>query len=305
MEIAGTVRAVGSGTHKLKAGDYVCCLYPHHFDTAIVVNESDCKILSASEPIGDLLGQIHPLITSLHVARLLRLSQGDQVLVDCQQLHLAHSFAQIALLRASGAYVTFYSDAGLGMLQHLGSKVKLVDRQTALRQAVSNNLFDAVLTDAKDGFQLLSNVVKPGGRIVALGSSVPAEMISSAGNFLKKGVTIGTFDPIDGLAAAATQQSRATSNFPELAPLHDSLTEAVDLLRRGVITPMPCVRLDLARLPEAISKISQDDFVGSVILTRTLDTRVPIYTAVTPLTFNPEASYFLVGCLGGLGRSLT
>lgn len=259
MVIAGTIRAIGSKTRKLKAGDHVCYVYPHHFDTAVVVNESDCEILSGQEATGDLLGQIHPLITSLHVASLLRLDKGEQVLIYCHQVQLAYNFTQVALIRASGAPVTFYSDAGLGKLQQLGDKAKLIDREAALRQALSGSFFDTVSTDANDRFQLLGNVVKPSGRIIALGSSPPTDMINPAAYFLKKNVAIGMFDPMDGFATIATRQSRSVSihgadgTSPELTQSRSPLVEA----------------------------------------------------AIDPLTFNPEASYFLVDCLGGLGRSLT
>jgi len=311
MNVAGTVRAVGPTASKLKAGDYVCCMYPHHFDTAVIVNESHCEILPAHKSVEDMLGQIHPLVTSLHVASLLRLSQGDQVLIDCKQAHLAYIFAQVALLRTAAVHVTFHSDASLAILRQLGSQIQLVNREGGLRKTLSNTFFDAVFTDATDEFQLLSAVIQPGGHIVALGNSVPTGMINAAASFLSKGVTIAMFDPMDGFAKAATRPSGAVSvqgsrsTFPGPMPPRGLLAEAVDLLSRGIIRSVPCMHFDLARLPEAISKVSQDDFVGSAVLTRTPDTKVPVYEAVTPLTFDSEASYFLVGCLGGLGRSLT
>jgi hypothetical protein len=83
-EVAGTVRAVGSGC-RLKPGDYVYCVHPHHFDTAVVMHEDQCELLSAQDLAGDLLGQVHPLVTSLHLAGLLRLESDNQVIVDCEE----------------------------------------------------------------------------------------------------------------------------------------------------------------------------------------------------------------------------
>jgi NADPH:quinone reductase-like Zn-dependent oxidoreductase len=311
MVLAGTVCAVGPNTRKLKAGDYVCCVCTHHLDTAVILNERDCEILMPEERTGPLLGQIHPLIISLHVAGLLRLDRGNHVLIDCQQVHLAYVFAQVVLLEAAGAHVTLSSDAGLGKLQQLGDNAKLIGREEALKQASLGNYFDVVLTDANDGYQLLVNVVRPGGRIIALGGSPPSDMIATAGNFLRKSITIGSFDPMDGLATNPIQQWRATAtnktygNPSGLTQSRSLLAEALDLLRCGVVSPIPCERFDLAWLPEAVSRAAQDDFVGGVILTRTPDTRVPVHAVQNPLTFDPEASYLLVGCLGGLGRSLT
>lgn len=263
------------------------------------------------EPIGDLLGQIHPLITSLHAASLMHLSQGDRVLIDCRHVHLACILAQVAFLKGSRVHVTYRSDAVPERLQQLGGKAKLVDRQATLTQPSSNNSFDAVLTDAKHGFNILGNSVKPGGRIMVFGSSPPLEMIRTAGSFLKKSVTIGICNAMESFATGSMRQMTANSPdvscnaSPKPIQLRSPLGEAVDLLRRGVISPVPCELFDLSRLCEAASKVAQDGFVGSAILTRTPNTLVPVRPATNPLTFNPDVSYFLIGCLGGLGRSLT
>jgi hypothetical protein len=125
-EVAGTVRAVGSGC-RLKPEDYVYCVHPHHFDTAVVIHEDQCELLSAQDLAGDLLGQVHPLVTSLHLAGLLRLESGNQVLIDCEETQLAYMFAQVALLRCSEVYVACRSGSVLDKLQRLGTKARLVD----------------------------------------------------------------------------------------------------------------------------------------------------------------------------------
>lgn len=309
--MAGTVRAVGSGC-RLKPGDNVYCVYPHHFDTAVVLHEDQCELLSTQESADDLLGQVHPLVTSLHLAGLLRLDSGNQVLIDCEEIQLAYMLSQVALVRCSEVYITCRSGSALDKFQRLGAKARLVDRQAALRQISLGNLFDAVLTDSNDDFHSLGKMAKPNGHIIALRSSAPADMVQAAGYFLKKGVTIGVFDPMNDFATAATRRSMTStvvetcsaSNGP-LQKQHTPLAEAFDLLRRGAIEWFPCERFDLAQLPEAINRVAQDNFAGSVITTRTTATQVPVRAFTEPLTFNPDASYLLVGCLGGLGRSLT
>ena len=309
--MAGTIRAVGSGC-RLKPGDNVYCVYPHHFDTAVVLHEDQCELLSTQESADDLLGQVHPLVTSLHLAGLLRLDSGDQVLIDCEEIQLAYMLSQVALVRCSEVYITCRSGSALDKFQRLGAKARLVDRQAALRQISLGNLFDAVLTDSNDDFHSLGKMAKPNGHIIALGSSAPANMVQAAGYLLKKGVTIGVFDPMNDFVTATTRRSMTStvvetcsaSNGP-IQKQHTLLAEAFDLLRRGAIEWFPCERFDLAQLPEAINRVAQDNFAGSVITTRTTATQVPVRTFTEPLTFNPDASYLLVGCLGGLGRSLT
>lgn len=209
LEMVGTVRAVGSKASKLKEGDRVCCLHPHHFDTAVIVDEHHCQFLSAYERSEDLISQIHPLVTSLHVVEtLLRLRPSDQILVDCRQEHLAYIISQVALLGGSSVYVTCHSDAGRDMLQQLCKNAYLVDRQTTFPQTLLGTSFDAILTDSNDGYQLLDNLINSGGHILALANSVPVEMANAAVSFLNKGVTIGLFDPIDGFATAPGHHCR-------------------------------------------------------------------------------------------------
>ncbi|CAG7918788.1 unnamed protein product [Penicillium olsonii] len=292
LEMVGTVRAVGPQTSKLTKGDRVCCFYPHHFDTAIIVDESHCELLSVYERSEDLISQIHPVVTSLHIVEtLLRLQSKDRVLIDCRHAHLAYVTSQVALLTGSDIHVTFSSKAGRALLQQLGDKASLVDRQAVFEKALLDASFDAILTDSKGGYQLLGNSLNHGGRITVLSNAVPGDMASAAVSFLNKGITIGVFDPIDGFAAASLQKP-------------SSLAKALDLLRRNVIRPVLSAQYDLSDFSEAISHISQEGFVGRAVLTRAASTVVPVHTVTAPLVFNSQASYLLIGCLGGLGRSL-
>ena len=207
--MVGTVRAVGPLASKLMKGDRVCCFYPHHFDTAIIVDERHCELLSAYERSEDLISQIHPVVTSLHVVEtLLRLQPGDRILIDCRQAYLAYTISQVALLAGSNIHVTFNSKAGKAFLQQLGEKANLVDRQAGFDKTFLDASFDAVLTDSKGNYQQLGNSLNYGGRIVVLSNGVPSDMASAAVSFLNKGITIGVCDPIDGFATAPLQHSR-------------------------------------------------------------------------------------------------
>lgn len=258
----------------------------------------------------DMLGQIHPLVTSLHVAGLLRLNHGNNILVDCDQVNLVYALAQVAEIRSSKVFLTCRSHAYLEKLRITG-RATLIDRRSALQQPAFENFFEAILTDAEGDFSPLCNTVKPSGHVIAFGQYASVGMRNVAGLFLRKGATIGIFDPMEDFAKIAIQQPEidyaagACSIPDEATQKRTLLADALDLLRRGVVSSGPCERFDLAQLPKAISRLAQNDFVGSAIITRTAGTRVPIRTVTSSLTFNPDASYLLVGCLGGLGRSLT
>lgn len=93
--------------------------------------------------------------------------------------------------------------------------------------------------------------------------------------------------------------------MPELMSEFSHLAKALELLRRNAIRPISSTQYDLSCFADAVSHVSREDFVGRAVLTRTPGTVLPIHTVTAPLLFNSEASYLLIGCLGGLGRSLT
>jgi hypothetical protein len=173
------------------------------------VDERDCELLSAYERSEDLISQIHPVVISLHVVEtLLRLHTGDRVLIDCRQEYLAYTISQVALLAGSDVQVTFNSEPGRAFLQNLGENAHLVDRRAGFNETLIGASFDAILTDAKGGYQLFCDSLNYGGRIVVLASGAPGDMASVAVSFLNKGTTVGMFDPIDGFANAPLQHSR-------------------------------------------------------------------------------------------------
>lgn len=187
----------------------MCCFYPHHFDTAIIVDERACELLSVYERSEDLISQLHPVVTSLHIVEtLLRLHTGDRVLIDCRQEYLAYTISQVALLAGSYVHVTFNSESGRAFLQKLGGNAYLIDRRAGFNETLIGTSFDAIVTDAKEGYQLFCDSLNYGSRIVVLSNSAPGDMASAAVSFVNNGMTVGMFNPIDGFANVPLQHYR-------------------------------------------------------------------------------------------------
>lgn len=82
------------------------------------------------------------------------------------------------------------------------------------------------------------------------------------------------------------------------------MQETIRLFREGLVKPIPSQVFDISNFTEAASIASNTQ--KKVVLTCSPETTyVPIKTAPEPLIFDGNATYLLVGCLGGLGRSLT
>ena len=83
------------------------------------------------------------------------------------------------------------------------------------------------------------------------------------------------------------------------------LTDAFDLLRTGAVKlPGPAVH-DYTNIEQVFRGFALDDHTGRVVLSMTEKSivKAPLFD-VHPLQFNPEATYILVGGLGGIGRAL-
>lgn len=101
------------------------------------------------------------------------------------------------------------------------------------------------------------------------------------------------------------------------------MQRAVQMLRDGSLERLPSAEIfDIAELGEAVLKITRPEYSGRVMLSCNPESVVPVrhsssqqngdvadsyqlIPSAGPLIFDAKASYLLIGCLGGLGRSLT
>lgn len=81
--------------------------------------------------------------------------------------------------------------------------------------------------------------------------------------------------------------------------------KAIRLLQEGLVKHIPSARFDFSQFTAA-ARFAGQKHQRAVLLCDPERTVVPIQSPpAAPLTFNPRATYLLIGCLGGLGRRLT
>ncbi|KAG4220523.1 hypothetical protein PC116_g30998, partial [Phytophthora cactorum] len=84
------------------------------------------------------------------------------------------------------------------------------------------------------------------------------------------------------------------------------MVETLQLYRAGEIRPLPMRVFDSSRVAQAYQYFSNKDRVGKVVISfEDPRARVPVAPATYLSVFDAEKVYLLVGCLGGLGRSLS
>ncbi|GAB7354584.1 hypothetical protein MBLNU459_g5031t2 [Dothideomycetes sp. NU459] len=133
----------------------------------------------------------------------------------------------------------------------------------------------------------------PGGQFVIVGTRGKPALNSFDMSVFTRGASIVAIDMLELLRKK-----------PSVAG--GLMADVLDLYRRKAINVgAPATRFDLNDLSTAIRTVSSEDYFGRLALDCDYDKTAPIYQPEPSLTFNPDAAYVLVGCLGGLGRSLT
>ncbi|KAK8102046.1 hypothetical protein PG984_015192 [Apiospora sp. TS-2023a] len=97
------------------------------------------------------------------------------------------------------------------------------------------------------------------------------------------------------------------SKFPAVRKIWDRLlTETLDLYRAGKTRAPPMKVFPATELAQAYRYFGNKDRVGKVVISmENPKARVPVAPAAYLSLFDPEKVYLLIGCLGGLGRSLS
>lgn len=102
------------------------------------------------------------------------------------------------------------------------------------------------------------------------------------------------------------------------------MAQVGDLFRAEIITPIDHIKtFDISKIEQAMTYFSQGTHLGKVVVTfenstsllpvsrhasfvcPVLITMVQIRPSIPRASFDPTANYLLVGCLGGLGRSIS
>ncbi|KAF5558961.1 polyketide synthase [Fusarium mexicanum] len=84
------------------------------------------------------------------------------------------------------------------------------------------------------------------------------------------------------------------------------ISETLQLYRDGEIQPPPIKVFDVSQIAQAYRSFLSKDRVGKIVISlEDQQARVPVAPPLYLSVFDPEKVYLLVGCLGGLGRSLS
>nr|ALP31878.1 polyketide synthase 22 [Diaporthe helianthi] len=299
IEFSGVVVSVGEGVTHLAPGDHAVVLAPNRFATVervpawaahkMLPSEDLCVMPTLPVAFGTALYALHDRA---------HLRAGESILVHSGAG--AFGMATIMLAQRIGAVV--YATVGSpAKKEHLVRELNVP----------AENIFSS-----RDGSFVQGIRAATGGRgvDVVINSLVGDLMhdswdcIADFGRFVEVGkrelVDAGKLDMHVFMRNCSFTAFDLTELFFHEDQFYRDIwinktKEALELYRTGAIRPVPIATFDVSKLSQAYRFFSGKDRIGKVVVS------MQDPSSLIPTVLSPEKVYLLVGCLGGLGRSLS
>ncbi|CAH0024877.1 unnamed protein product [Clonostachys rhizophaga] len=303
-EFGGTVERIGSSVTDFAVGDRVIGLGSGRFGNRQVISQNLAQKLLPGESLTEVVSLPLAYITALYGLRLLAsLKKGETLLI----------------LEGSG----FGGAAAIGVALTLGAIPYVVASTEEQASTIIEKYGLAqhqVLSSASQVEAMLATPHRTSKIDVVFSSGTTSESsareawryISRFGRFIECGKKLvlkrGSRDPVPfyrGASYFSFDVVELCEHKPAL--VSHLLDEAIDLYRKHEIAPLgPLNIVNISDLNKAILRF--DDEIGSgktVISYEPSETPLTILPSLKTTALDAAATYLLVGCLGGLGRSLT
>ncbi|KAL9084936.1 MAG: hypothetical protein Q9159_004980 [Coniocarpon cinnabarinum] len=255
-----------------------------------------------------------------------RLSAEEAASMPVVYLTAIYALSHLAHLGKGDSVLIQSATGGLGMAalqlsQHLGAEVFATvgndDKREILIEEFgipASHIFNSRKLDAVDDIMKMTKRKGVDVILSAAGGDLMHEMwrcIAPLGRF----IDVGRTDVLGGgrLGLEVFKRNATFSSFdmgliyrqkPFL--IERLMTEMNKLIRQGSINPIKHLTcFDISRLESAMSSFSKGQHTGKFVITfKEPNATLKVLRPASRASFDPNAAYLLVGCLGGLGRSL-
>lgn len=312
LDFGGIVTAVGDKVTHLKVGDRAVVCAPSHFGTVARVRAASVHALKDGESFSVVPTVLSAYTTALYAIHdRARVRAGETVFVCASSGAVGIAAITLALKAGATVYTSIeelsvesqaervqYLTEELGVpSSHILSSADASFVQ-GIRDATSGRGVDVIINNAFAGdlmhesWRCLSDF----GRFIELGKR---ELLDAGrldmGVFLRN----ATFSAVN-----MSEFFSAPDSFHR--GVWDSLVgEALARYRAGEIQPPPAAKVfDITQVAEAYTA-AKDPFSNVVVSLENPKARVIVTPSKYLSVFDPEKIYLLIGCLGGLGRSLS
>ncbi|KAI1817433.1 polyketide synthase [Poronia punctata] len=306
FDFSGVVTAVGSNVEHVKPGDRAVAYAPHHLGTTVRVPAGSVHKMLDDESFTALPTLLLVYGTALYaINHRAHLRAGESVLIHAGSGGLG--IAAITLAQRLGAVV--YTTVGSQtkrdyIINELGLPPSNIFSSRdpsfvqAIKQATGGRGVDVIINSLvgdlmHESWQSLSDF----GRFVEVGKR---ELIDAGKLDMRVFLRNATFTAFDLSELFYAQDPYHRAIWDKL------MVETLELYRTKEILPLPMTVFDVSQISQAYRYFLNKDRVGKVVISmEDAQARVPVAPAMYLSVFDPEKVYLLVGCLGGLGRSLS
>ncbi|KAL4957399.1 hypothetical protein BDW69DRAFT_200981 [Aspergillus filifer] len=296
-EFGGVITAVGDDVENLRPGDRIVAFAPTSFATIVRLPATSVHLLQSHENMAEITTLLTDNATALHAIKSsARLRPGETVLVHAEGGAFDTGSAAIALAKRLGGVV--YAVVGAGAQREYLVKAHMLPASHIFEDADGESLVANVLEAT--GGRGVDVVVQPTagsldlrhasraclatfGRLVEVQEAAGDGDDSALKGRLAKNATVTSVDLVE-MFFAEDEVHRDT--------LNGIVSEVLTSYRAGHLSPTAAQTYD-----DRTEKI--------VISLETKSSLVPLAPALYTTTFHADKVYLLVGCLGGLGRSLS
>ncbi|KAH7319610.1 putative polyketide synthase [Stachybotrys elegans] len=303
-EIGGVVTRVGPNVKTLQVGDRVVGFHADMYASYQEVPANMLYKLESSDNMQAAVSMLMSYAYALHgIETLAMVRSNHNVLVLQGTGSVGVAAIEIARLNGAIPYVVVKSEEEASFLKsHLGmSERNMIWASEPLTQRLgeltsghgADIVFSAGSVDPKLAREAWRHIARFGSFIDAGRKDVLSRNALDIVP-VSRGASYISFDLLEIYKAR-----------PEL--LSVKIERIVQMAREGLVaSPGQVQPVNLAELDKAVASFS-DTFNASkfMVLYEPSESPIQILPARAPLKFSPDATYLLVGCLGGLGRSLT
>ncbi|KAI5867271.1 KR domain-containing protein [Durotheca rogersii] len=307
-EVGGIVRKVGAGVSGLKPGDVVVGFHADTFASYQQIPASMLNKLDSNDDLDEAVGVLAAYSTALYgLETLAGIQPNEKVLILPNTGASGIAAAKIAQNKGAIPYVVTKTAHEVAFLE---KHLKLDARRQIIELSGNASIYEQIrgLTGGHG-----ADVVFSAGSTDIDASREAWRSIARFGRFLDS----GRKDALRRSALYGVPAQRGACYMPfDILDIYEDRPQILSslfptvlgMLRQGSIVPPSSTQhsVNLADLDKAVARFS-DAFGASrpIIKYEASESPVMVVPARAPLKFSPDATYLLVGCLGGLGRSLT
>ncbi|KAL4861076.1 hypothetical protein BDV12DRAFT_204384 [Aspergillus spectabilis] len=307
LESTGHVVAVGAAITEFAVGDRVAAMYPGYFSTYQVVPTWSCVKLHDDEDLSVMASVLLVFMTAIYALEYrARLQPGESILIHSAAGGVGLAAVQLAKFIGAEIFATVGTDEKKQyLIEHFG--------------VCEDHIFHS--RDARFASAIKS--MTRGRGVDFILSSVSGDLLHESWHCLAdmgRFVEIGMRDILDGGRLDMQVFGRGTTFtafdlsilFESPSPAIQSLgkeliARVMELLRNGSLDPIqPLKAFNICEMASAFHYFNNTGRMGKIVLSFEDQAQMlPVVKERFTTRLDPDKSYLLVGCLGGLGRSLS